>query len=57
MIDWVDIVLGGVGLSLLCVAWLAWQRLAGRIDPRMRGRKPAGRCCVPGELDTPDDAP
>ena len=53
MLDWMDMLFGGVAAALLAVAWLAWQRFAARADPGMRDRKPVGRCCVPKNLDEP----
>lgn len=50
-----DMLLGGLGLALLCAGWVAWQRLAGRVDPGQRGRKPVGRCAVPENLDSLDE--
>lgn len=51
MIDWVSMLAGGVAMAALAVAWLAWQRLAARLDHRMRGRAPAGKCSLPDDID------
>ncbi len=55
MLNWPDMLLGGLGLALLCAGWVAWQRLAGRVDSGQRGRKPVGRCAVPQNLDSLDE--
>lgn len=54
MLDWMDMLLGGLGLGLLSAGWVVWQQFAGRVDPNQCGRKPVGRCCVPKNLDSVD---
>ena len=50
MLDWTAMLIAGLATAALCAGWVVWQQLAGRIDPQMRGRKPAGKCGVPKDI-------
>jgi hypothetical protein len=51
VIDWTQILVGGVAMAALTVGWLLWQRLAARLDDGMRDRAPAGKCSLPDDID------